>query len=97
VGSNPDEHTVVNERPRADFQISAYRVRLHLTVKRFRWSIEVCPRAIFTEGFPNLIEKYARRTTRLHRAQEDIAFVAGGEAGNGLAGKLHMFGFQALF
>jgi transposase len=59
-------------------------------VKRFRCRTEDCSRATFAEGFPHLIEKYARRTVRLHKAQEDIAFALGGEAGGRLACKLHM-------
>ncbi len=47
------------KRSPADFPISAYRVRLHLTVKRFS---AVRPRscsATFVEGFPHLLEKYS--------------------------------------
>jgi transposase len=78
------------ERSPADFPTSARRVRLHLTVKRFRCPTADCTRATFVEEFPQILEKYARRTTRLHQAQEDIAFALGGEAGNRLACKLHM-------
>ncbi len=63
---------------------------MHLTVKRFRCQTEACSRATFVEGFPHLLEKYARRTVRLHQAQEDIAFALGGQAGSRLACKLHM-------
>jgi transposase len=78
------------ERSPADFPISACRVRLHLTVKRFRCPTENCSRATFVESFPNLLEKYAHRTARLHQAQEDIAFALGGQAGSRLAWKLKM-------
>lgn len=78
------------ERSPADFPISACRVRLHLTVKRFRCPTEDCSRATFVESFPNLLEKYARRTARLHQSQEDIAFTLGGQAGSRLSSKLHM-------
>jgi transposase len=78
------------ERSPADFPIAACRVCLHLRVKRFRCSTENCSRATFVDEFLHVLEKYARRTTRLHQAQEDIAFAVGGEAGSRLAGKLHM-------
>jgi transposase len=42
------------------------------------------------EVFPDLLEKYARRTVRLHKAQEAIAFALGGQAGSRLACKLQM-------
>jgi transposase len=40
--------------------------------------------------FPELLEKYARRTVRLYKAQEAIAFALGGQAGSRLACKLWM-------
>ena len=78
------------ERSPADFPIAACRVCLHLRVKRFRCLTEDCSRATFVDEFPHVLEKYARRTVRLHQAQEDIAFALGGEAGSRLANKLHM-------
>jgi transposase len=42
------------------------------------------------EVFPDLLEKYARRTVRLGKAQATIAFALGGQAGSRLASKLHM-------
>jgi transposase len=59
-------------------------------VKRFRCQSEDCSRATFVEVFPDLLEKYARRTVRLHKAQEAIAFALGGQAGSRLACKLQM-------
>lgn len=78
------------DRAPADFPVPAGCVRLHLRVKRFRCQSEDCPRATFVEGFPELLEKYARRTVRLHQAQEAIAFALGGQAGSCLASKLQM-------
>jgi transposase len=42
------------------------------------------------EVFPELLEKYARGTVRLHQAQTAIAFALGGQAGSRLACKLRM-------
>jgi len=77
-------------RSLADFPASDCMVRLHLTVKRFRCQTEDCSRATFTESFPHLVAKYARRTERLNTAHEVIAFALGGQAGSRLAQKLHM-------
>ena len=78
------------ERSAADFPVSTRRVRLYLTVKRFRCQTAGCSRATFVEKFPDLVAKYARRTERLHTAHAAIAFALGGQAGSRLAHKLHM-------
>jgi len=77
-------------RSPADFPVPAGCVRLHLKVKRFRCQSENCSRATFVEVFPDLLEKNARRTVRLYKAQEAIAFALGGQAGSRLASKLQM-------
>lgn len=77
-------------RSPADFPVPAGCVRLHLRVKRFRCQNKACSRATFVEVFPDLLEKYARRTVRLHKAQEAIAFALGGQAGSRLSIKLRM-------
>jgi len=59
-------------------------------VKRFRCQNQACSRATFAEVFPDLLEKHARRTVRLHKAQTTIAFALGGQAGSRLASKLQM-------
>lgn len=78
------------DRSPADFPVPAGCVRLHLRVKRFRCQNETCSRATFVEVFPDLLEKYARRTVRLWKAQAAIAFALGGQAGSRLASKLQM-------
>jgi transposase len=78
------------DRSPADFPVPAGCVRLYLRVKRFRCQREGCSRATFVEIFPDLLDKSARRTVRLHKAQEAIAFALGGQAGSRLASKLQM-------
>ena len=78
------------DRSPADFPVPAGCVRLHLRVKRFRCQSEDCSRATFVEVFPELLEKYARGTVRLRKAQAAIAFALGGQAGSRLACKLRM-------
>lgn len=41
------------------------RVRLELTVLRFRCNNHACPRRTFVERWPDLVPFYARRTRRL--------------------------------
>ena len=89
-GTNSSRVHSYYDRSPADFPISARCVRLHLRVKRFRCQNEGCPRATFVEVFPHRLDKYARRTLRLHKAQAAIAFALGGQAGRRLASKLQM-------
>lgn len=89
-GTNSSRIHSYYDRAPADFPVSAQSVRLHLRVKRFRCQSEGCSRATFVEVFPDLLEKYARRTVRLHKAQAAIAFALGGQAGSRLASKLQM-------
>ena len=74
----------------ADLPISDHRVRLLLTVKRFRCRNLGCERSTFVESQPNLVAKSARRTKRLDTELEAIAFALGGQAGGRLAPKLKM-------
>lgn len=77
-------------RATADLPISDRRVRLLLTVKRFRCRNVGCARSTFVESLPNLVAKSARRTKRLDTELEAIAFALGGQAGSRLAPKLKM-------
>lgn len=47
-----------------------------------------CPRRIFTERLPDLVESYARKTVRLHEILELVGFALGGEAGARLVRRL---------
>ena len=74
----------------ADLPWSGRRVRLFLNVRKFRCPQQRCPRKIFTERLPDLVESYARKTVRLHEILELVSFALGGEAGARLIRRLGM-------
>lgn len=74
----------------ADLPWSGRRVRLVLEVRKFRCPHRECPRRIFTERLPDLVEPYARKTVRLHEVLELVGFALGGEAGARLVRRLGM-------
>jgi transposase len=82
-------HSYYQRQP-ADLPVSDQRVRLVLTVRRFRCQNERCPKRTFVERWPDVLRFHAQRTTRLDLALEAIAFALGGQAGQRLALKLHM-------
>lgn len=65
-------------------------VRLSLRVRRFRCSDPRCPRQIFAERLPQVVEPYARKTTRLEEILLLVGFALGGEAGTRLVERLGM-------
>ena len=74
----------------ADLPWSGRHVKLFLNVRKFRCPQQGCPRKIFTERLPGLVEPYARKTMRLHEILELVGFVLGGEAGARLIRRLGM-------
>lgn len=74
----------------ADLPWSGRRVKLFLNVRKFRCSQNGCPRQVFTERLPDLVEPYARKTVRLHEVLELVGFALGGEAGSRLIRRLGM-------
>jgi transposase len=62
-------------------------VRL-LCVRRFRCPDAECPRSIFAERLPSLVEPYARKTARLNEVLELVGFALGGKPVFGWAGVL---------
>lgn len=74
----------------ADLPWSDRRVRLSLNVRKFRCPEKGCPRKIFTERLPELVETYARRTVHLHEILELVGFALGGESGSRLIRRLGM-------
>lgn len=74
----------------ADLPWSGRHVRLFLNVRKFRCPQEGCPRRVFTERLPDLVESYARKTVRLHEVLELVGFALGGEAGTRLIRRLGM-------
>lgn len=73
-------HSTYQRHP-ADLSCLGQRVRLHLTIQRFRCDNSTCPRRTFAEKVTNLLVPRARRTNRLIQVLREIAFTAGGEAG----------------
>jgi transposase len=74
----------------ADLPWSGRHVKLFLNVRKFRCPNAECPRKIFTERLPDLVEPYARKTVRLHEVLELVGFALGGEAGARLIRRLGM-------
>src|SRR5918997_1308752 len=62
----------------ADLPWSGRRVRLLLSVRKFRCPRIGCPRRIFTERLPSLVEPYARKTARLHEVLKLVGFALRG-------------------
>ena len=77
-------------RTLADQPWNAVRVRLELRTRRWFCDRPDCPQHIFTERFPGLVERYARRTDDQARVLRLIGYVLGGEAGARTAGELGM-------
>ena len=77
-------------RTLADLPWGGRSVRLSLRVRRFRCSRSECPRKIFAERLPSVVEPYARKTRRLHEILELFGFALGGEGGTRLLRRLGM-------
>lgn len=78
------------ERTVTDLPWGGRSVRLLLRVRRFRCPGNSCPRRVFAERLPSLVEPYARKTVRLGEVLLLVGFALGGEAGARLAGRLGM-------
>jgi transposase len=74
----------------ADVPCGGRRVTLALTVRKFVCCTPDCPRKIFTERLPALVQSYARMTNRLALALQTLGFATCGEVGERLAPKLGM-------
>ena len=77
-------------RRAADLPWGAATVHILLSVRRFYCSIRTCPRRIFTERLPHLLQPYARRTARAQEVARAVALAAGGEGGARLIGRLRL-------
>ncbi len=69
----------------ADLPCAGRNVILALTLRKFVCGTSTCPRKIFTERLPGLVESYARMTGRLIALTQAIGLVAGGQKGTRLA------------
>jgi hypothetical protein len=65
-------------------------VTLALTVRKFVCGTPTCPRKIFTERLPDLVQSYARMTNRLSEALQTLGFATCGQVGERFAPKLGM-------
>jgi transposase len=74
----------------ADLPCAGRRVIFALTVRKFVCSTPTCPRQIFTERLPDLVQSYARMTNRLSKALQTLGFATCGEGGERLAPQLGM-------
>jgi transposase len=74
----------------ADLPCQGRPVALRLIVRRFRCSQPGCPRTVFCERLPGLLEPHARSTARLAGTHRAIGLALGGEAGSRLANRLDM-------
>jgi transposase len=74
----------------ADVPCGGRKVTLALTVRKFVCGTPECPRQIFTERLPTLVQSYARMTNRLSEALQTLGFATCGELGERLAPKLGM-------
>jgi len=78
------------QRTVADVPCGGRRVLLLLTVRKYICHTGDCPRSIFTERLPELVQSYARMTNRLREWIEAIGRAASGEVGARLAEQLGM-------
>ena len=74
----------------ADVPCGNRPVRLHLEVRKFFCRNANCPRKIFTERLPDLVQPSARLTNRLRTALQAVGVATGGEVGARLAPQLSM-------
>src|SRR5258708_8749631 len=69
------------QRTVADLPCAGRNVILALTVRKFVCGTPTCPRKIFTERLPGLVESYARMTSRLTALVQALGLGAGGQMG----------------
>jgi transposase len=69
------------QRTVADLACAGRNVILALTVRKFVCSTPTCPRKIFTERLPGLVESYGRMTGRLIVLVQAFGLAAGGQLG----------------
>jgi hypothetical protein len=74
----------------ADLPCGGRRVILALTVRKFVCSAPTCPRKIFTERLPDLVQSYARMTNRLRDALVTLGLATSAEVSERLAPSLGM-------
>ena len=78
------------QRVVADVPCGGQQVSLHLDVRKFFCRVPACPRKIFTERLPALVQPSARMTNRLRFQLQRVGLAVGGEMGSRLARVLGM-------
>src|SRR3989442_1951789 len=76
----------------ADLPCAGRRIILALTVRKFVCTTPTCPRQIFTERIPDLVQTYARMTNRLREALVALGLATSAQVSERLAPKLAMRG-----
>ena len=74
----------------ADLPCAGRRVILALTVRKFVCRTPTCPRQIFTERLPDLVQSYARMTNRLREALVALGLATSAQVSERLAPSLGM-------
>lgn len=82
-------HSFYRRKP-ADLPCAGRPLRLLLTVKKFFCRVASCPRKVFAERLPDLVEPASRLTIRLRTALQEVGFATGGKGGERLAQALGM-------
>ena len=77
-------------RKLADLPCTGRTIRLLLTVHKFFCRNAACPRKVFAECLPELLQPASRLTTRLRETLQTIGFALNGEGGARLARRLGM-------
>jgi transposase len=73
------------QRTVAELPCAGRTVILALTVRKFVCGTPTCPRRIFSERLPGLVQSYARMTTRLIALLQALGLATGGQQGTRLA------------
>src|SRR5712691_7793070 len=74
----------------ADLPCAGRRVILRLSVRKFVCGTPTCPRQIFTERLPDLVQSYARMTNRLREALVALGLATSAEVSERLTPALGM-------
>lgn len=82
-------HSYYRRKP-LDLPCTGRSIRLLLTVKKYFCRVASCPRKIFTERIPELLQPSSQLTTRLRSAVQEVGFASCGKGGERLCGKLGM-------
>jgi transposase len=75
-------------RTARDLPWAQWPVTLMVHSRKFFCDNDQCARRIFTEPFPGVLERYAKRTVRLHKALLELAYASSAEGAARAAGWL---------